>query len=88
LRKSHQAAFAEWLSFNIEQQKADLDLYISALFEDKKTVLEAWLRLTPYRNLVPNSVRSLEKRLYLADFKAILELLKNEHAASGPDQDA
>jgi hypothetical protein len=51
-------------------------------------VLEAWLRLTPYRNLVPNSVRALEKRLYLADFKAILELLKNEHAACGPDQDA
>ena len=88
LRKSHQTAFAEWLSFNIEQQKADLDLYISALFEDKRTVLEAWLRLTPYRNLAPSSVRSLEKRLYLADFKAILELLKNEHAASGPDQDA
>src|SRR5579864_8729114 len=28
LKKSHSQAFAEWLSFDIEQQKADLDLYI------------------------------------------------------------
>jgi hypothetical protein len=88
LRKNHSQAFAEWLSFNIEQQKADLDLYLSALFEEKKTVLEAWLRLAPYRNLVPNSVKSVERRLYLADFKAILELLRNEYAVDDPDQDA
>jgi hypothetical protein len=88
LRRSHSQAFAEWLLFNIEQQKADLDLYISALFEDKQTVLETWLRLTPYRNLVPNSVKSLERRLYLSDLKAILELLMNEYDVSGPDRDA
>lgn len=88
LRKSHSQAFAEWLFFDIEQQKADLDLYLSALFEEKKTVLEAWLRLAPYRNLVPGSVKSVERRLYLADFHAILELLKNEYAVDGPDRDA
>ena len=88
LRKNHSQAFAEWLGFNIEQQKADLDLYLSALFEQKKAVLEAWLSLAPYRNLVPNSVKSPEKRLYLADFKAILELLRNEYAVDDPDPDA
>ena len=31
LRNSHNKVFAEWLSFNLEQQKADLDLYISGL---------------------------------------------------------
>src|SRR5205085_2698971 len=60
LRKSHSQAFAEWLSFDIEQQKADLDLYLSAIFEEKATVLEVWLRLAPYRNLMPNSVKSVE----------------------------
>lgn len=88
LRKNHSQAFAEWLSFDIEQQKADLDLYLSAIFEEKKTVLEAWLRLAPYRNLVPNSVKSVERRLYLVDFKAILELLRNEYAVDDPDRDA
>ena len=66
LKKSHGQAFTEWLSFDIEQQKADLDLYISALFEDKRTVLETWVRLSPYRNLLPSSARSMEKRLYLS----------------------
>ena len=88
LRRSHAQAFAEWLSFNIEQQKADLDLYISALFEEKRTVLETWLRLAPYRNLTPTAVKSVERRLYLADLKAILELLKNECGVSVPDPDA
>lgn len=88
LRKSHAQAFGEWLSFNVEQQKADLDLYLSAIFEEKKTVLEAWLRLKPYRNLMPNSVKAVERRLYLADFKAILELLRNEYGVDDPDQDA
>jgi hypothetical protein len=88
LRKNHCQAFAEWLSFDIEQQKADLDLYLSAIFEEKKTVLEAWLRLAPYRNLVPSSVKAVERRLYLADFQAILELLRNEYAVDDPDRDA
>jgi hypothetical protein len=88
LKKSHSQAFAEWLSFNLEEQKADLDLYLSGLFEDKRTVLDTWLRLTPYRNLLPGSVRGVEKRLYVSDLTAIIELLKNEYAVSDPGQDA
>lgn len=88
LKNSHTAVFAEWLSFNIEQQKADLDLYISGLFEDKRQVIETWLRLAPYRNLLPTSVRGVERRLYLADFTALLELLKNVSGASVSDPDA
>ena len=30
LRESHAPAFSEWLCFNLEQQKADLDLYLSS----------------------------------------------------------
>jgi len=88
LKNSHSAVFAEWLSFNIEQQKADLDLYISGLFEDKRVVLATWSRLTPYRNLLPVSVRAVEKRLYLADFAALLNLLKAANGVEAPDPDA
>lgn len=88
LKNSHAAVFANWLSFNIEQQKADLDLYISGLFENKKVVIETWLRLSPYRNLLPSSVRGVEKRLYIADFNALLELFKAAHGVSEPDPDA
>jgi len=88
LKNSHTAVFAEWLSFNLEQQKADLDLYISGLFEDKRVVIETWIRLAPYRNLVPASVRGVEKRLYIADFTALLELFKAAHGVVSPDPDA
>src|SRR5258708_40335259 len=62
LKNSHAKVFAEWLSFNLEQQKADLDLYISSLFENKQVVIETWIRLSPYRNLLPASVRGVGKR--------------------------
>ena len=61
LKKSHAQLFAEWLGFRVEQQKADLDLYISGLLEDKRTVVETWLKLAPYRNLIPTTVRGVER---------------------------
>jgi hypothetical protein len=88
LKNSHTAVFAEWLSFNLEQQKADLDLYIAGLFEDKRVIVETWIRLAPYRNLLPASVRGVERRLYIADFTALLELLRSANGVSAPHPDA
>ena len=87
LKKSHSNIFADWLAFNVEQQKVDLDLYISGLFEDKRTVVETWLKLAPYRNLIPTTVRGVERRLYISDLTALMELLRNEYAVAGPDRD-
>src|SRR5262245_9428693 len=39
LRESHEQCFSEWLGFSLEQQKADLDLYLSSIAADKKTIL-------------------------------------------------
>lgn len=88
LRESHVRTFAEWLSYNLEQQKADLDLYLSSFQPDKRTILNTWIRLSPYRNLVPASVREPERRLYMADLEALLEILKAEHDVADPDPDA
>lgn len=88
LRDSHSQTFAEWLCFSLEQQKADLDLYLSAFEANKRTILETWIRLAPYRNLLPASAREVERRLYLTDLEAILDLLKNEYDVACPDPDA
>jgi len=88
LKKSHSRVFREWLTFNLEQQKVDLDLYLSGLNEDKRTVLTTWLELAPYRNLIPFTLRGVEKRLYTADLKALLELMGRAHGAGAPDPDA
>lgn len=88
LRRSHEDAFAEWLSFSLEQQKADLDLYLAALTARRRAVIETWLRLTPYRNLIPVSGRTAERDLFLLDFEALLEILRNEYGVAAPDPDA
>lgn len=88
LRDSHRKVFAEWLSFNLEQQKADLDLYLSSLSEDKRTILENWQGLEPYRSLWPKSATNVERQLYAFDLSAILELLRNVHGVGRPDPDS
>ena len=79
LRESHSRTFSEWLCYTLEQQKKDLDAYLCSLDSDKRTILATWIRLSPYRNLVPSNVRDVERRLYLSDLEALLELLKNEY---------
>src|SRR5580704_17857355 len=76
LKKSHAQIFAEWLTFNLEQQKADLDAYLDGLPDDRATVVENWIKLAPYRNLIPGSVRVVEKRLFISDLSALLEAFK------------
>jgi hypothetical protein len=87
LRESHEGTFEKWLSFNLEQQKEDLDSYLSSFHVDKRTILATWIRLTPYRNLMPTAVRDPERRLYLTDLEMLLDMLKIEHDVASPDQD-
>src|SRR5258706_11893265 len=62
LKKCHREAFAEWLSFNLEQQHADLELFLSEQPEDKRTILKSWEKLEPYRNMMPSSAKDVEKK--------------------------
>ena len=84
LLESHVATFGEWLSYNLEEQKADLDLYLAGVSSDRKTILETWVRLQPYRGLVPTYIRPMEKDLYLRDIESLLELLMNSHGVKAP----
>jgi hypothetical protein len=88
LRKSHEDAFAEWLNLPLEQQRADLDLYLSGLTGVRRTIIDTWLRVMPYRNVVPAAVRRSERKLFLSDFEALLHGFKHEFGVSDPDQDA
>lgn len=88
LGESHSRTFDDWLCFGLEEQKADLDLYLSTFETDKRTILETWIRLAPYRNLVPVEARGVERKLYLTDLEALLELLTNEYDVVCPDPDA
>ena len=88
LRSSHEQVFLQWLALGLREQKADLDEYLSSLDDDKRLVTETWLRLMPFRNLMPDSARSAEADLYASDFRILLELLKGEYGAVEPDRGA
>ena len=82
LRASHCETFFEWLNFDLEQQKADLDLYLAGLLDTRRTIIENWARLSPYRTLMPATVEPNAANLYLTDFTALLRLMMNEYGVS------
>ena len=88
LRQSHLQCFSEWLAFSLEEQKADLDLYLSGIDSDKKTILDTWIRTKPYRNLIPAAAMEVERRLYHSDLETLLELLTVVHGVVSPDRGA
>jgi hypothetical protein len=88
LRNSHEKAFGEWLNYELEHQKADLDLYLSSLGANKRNLLRIWQRLAPYRNLIPASARTADRTLYITDLETLLALLMNEYGVAARDPDA
>jgi hypothetical protein len=88
LKRSHQDVFAEWLMFDLPRQKSDLDLYLAGTVDQKGPAIDTWLRLHPYRNVVPAAARSADQQLFMVDFKAVLEVLRCEYDVAVPDQGA
>src|SRR5260370_8019582 len=75
LRQSHSQCFSEWLAFSLEEQKADLDLYLSGIESDKKTILDTWVRTKPYRNLIPAAALAMEPSPSNPHLTTLLHLL-------------
>jgi hypothetical protein len=89
LKRIHETIFREWVGFSLERKKADIELYIASIDQgDCRSLVDVWLRLTPYKNLVPASVQGPERQRHISDFEAILGLLKNLYGVASPDQDA
>ena len=84
LAGSHLNSFREWLAMSLEEQKADLDVYMSEQPTDQRTLVENWIRLQPFRNLMPAPVTAPEEELFLADVAALLSVLRNESAGGVP----
>ncbi len=79
IREAHRQTFQQWLCYDLEEQKADLDLYLSDLGVEKRTTLAIWAGLAPYRDLIPPGAEDPERALFLADLKALLELLNRQY---------
>lgn len=83
LKALHEAIFREWISFSLESKMRDIELYVAGIDRvDYRELIDAWLRLTPYKNLVPATIQGPERQKHISDFEAILGLLKNVYGVS------
>jgi len=81
LRQSHDETFRQWLNLGLEEQKADLMLYFAGMPTSRQVLVENWLRLTPYRSLVPFDASPADQELFLSDIELLLKVVKSELAA-------
>jgi hypothetical protein len=82
----HEGIFQDWVDMSLEQKMADIQLYISGLDRvDRGELVDAWQRLTPYKNLVPASITGPERQRHFSDFEVLLGLLKNVYGVASPD---
>jgi hypothetical protein len=89
LKRIHESIFKEWVGYSLERKKADIELYTASIDQvDRSELIDAWLRLTPYKNLVPAAIQGPERQRHISDFEAILGLLKNVYGVASPDRDA
>lgn len=76
IRASHEQLFREWLAAPLAQQAGDLDAYMNELPFERNAMVETWLQLEPYRNLVPVDSADAERELFCTDLETLLELIK------------
>ena len=77
IRMTHELTFGRWLNFSLEQQKADLEIYLHGASESG-TVPTTRLRLDSYQVLTPASALPHERQLFLCDMAVIIDLIQTE----------
>lgn len=80
LKDSHSLSFQQWLEMSLEHQKADLALFFTGLLVERRTLIETWLRLAHYRNLIPEGAGDPERILFMEDLETLLKALKGAAA--------
>lgn len=86
LKQAHEDFFRQWIAYPLERKMADVKAYISGLGPiNKEQLIDAWLRLTPYKYLVPPAIQGPERQKHVSDFEAILGLLRNVYGVASPD---
>ena len=87
LRRSHLEVFQEWLCYELDRQKAELEEYIAGLEGDKREIIATWLSLEPYAVWVPAESRDVERKLFYSDLSVVLELLRADYGVASRDPD-
>ena len=88
IRQCHLEIFQQWLCFNLERQKDELETYFSELEGDRRKILSNWLGIGPYAGWIPANSRDVERKLFYTDLEAVLEVIRNESGVASRDPDS
>ena len=88
IRKSHGDIFQQWLCFNLERQRQELEAYFAGLEGDRREILSNWLVLGPYATWIPADSRDVERRLFYNDLETVLEVIRSESGVASRDPDS
>jgi hypothetical protein len=85
LRRSHLEVFQEWLCFDLERQKQELEDHLSGLEGDKREIIANWLSVEPYSVWVPAESGDVERKLFYSDLAIVLELIRADYGVASRD---
>jgi hypothetical protein len=85
LRESHEQAFANWLSLDLETKTADLREYAAALEEPPDAVLKYLATRAAGEFQSPDAARAVERELFRRDFETVVEILSNGPQTRAPE---
>lgn len=85
---SHELAFEQWLPMKVTDQRDDCELYWSSLLENKRLVVEMWIRTESYRTLFPASASAAQRVDFNAHMEIMLEWLRNVYGGGVDGQGA
>jgi hypothetical protein len=83
LRLTHLVCCREWLNMRLQDQMADLRLYLDSQSGSPGETICNWQEIGYWRTILPGSIRGAERAMYLANVEALLTLLLSEAAGGG-----
>jgi hypothetical protein len=87
MRRAHTRAFYHWLELDLDGQAADLDRHLAAPDNMPPAIAQPYMELEKWRNMVPGSVHGGDRKLFLAEARALIARLAYL-AGSDPDRAA
>jgi hypothetical protein len=75
IRGSHERAFRTWIALTVEQQKADLELYLGTVQGHRNDALRRLGQAEFRDRLIPASADAHERELYLTDLEALVQVI-------------
>jgi hypothetical protein len=79
LRAVHELLWSEWIGGSLEQQQADLFLYIRDLGEDGGAILAEQSDWRPFRAFIPDSAGEEEQALFTSNLSVLFALSRNPY---------